>query len=196
MKEKIRLVFINSCISTHRSRTRQLCEAWLEIFREKHHEALIDEIDLSQVHISPLDKTAILHRNDLIEEEAWEDPMFDLARRVKAADEILVGAPYWDCSFPSILKVFIENIVVTGLTFQETPFGYEGLCPAQRLTYITTAGGPIGDLDLGYDYLRGIGRMLGIEEFREYRVEGLDIQGADVQALMTAGLEDILKGEQ
>ena len=85
---------------------------------------------------------------------------------------------------------------MTGLTFQETAFGYEGLCPAKRLTYITTAGGPIGDLDLGYDYLRGIGRMLGIEEFREYRVEGLDIQGADVQALMTAGLEDILKGER
>ncbi|MCI7679760.1 MAG: ACP phosphodiesterase, partial [Clostridiales bacterium] len=80
------------------------------------------------------------------------------------------------------------------LTFRATEQGYEGLCPCRELTYITTAGGPVGEMDLGYDYIRGVGRMLGIRTFRDYRAEGLDIRGADVDGIMAETLEKINHG--
>ena len=52
----------------------------------------------------------------------------------KNYDIIVIGAPFWDLSFPAILKIFIENIYVTGLV---TKFGENGkpvgLCKAKKL---------------------------------------------------------------
>lgn len=186
-----RLLFVDACVSTHRSRTRQLCDAYLGRYAAEHPGVVIDHVMVEKGICEPLDREAILHRNDLIEAKAWDDPMFDLARQFKAASQVVVGAPYWDCAFPAILKVYIENIVVTDLTFEETENGYSGLCPCNELVYITTAGGPIEDRDLGYDYIRGIGTMLGVKSFREYRAEGLDIVGADIPAIMDEALKKI-----
>lgn len=89
---------------------------------------------------------------------------------------------------------YIENIVVTGSTFEETENGYSGLCPCEDLTYITTAGGPIFGSNLGYDYIRGIGAMLGVSSFREYRAENLDIVGNDVEKIMAEAVSAIERG--
>lgn len=186
-----RILFIDSCVSTHRSRTRQLCNAWLRRFMKEHPGMVMDMVVLDQTVMQPLDLEALEHRDDLVRIKDWDDPIFKYARQFRRADYILVGAPYWDCSFPSILKVYIENIVVEDFTFQATEKGYEGLCSCKELIYITTSGGPIGELDLGYDYIRGVGGMLGIFEYREYRAEGLDLQGADEEQIMERALREI-----
>ena len=41
----------------------------------------------------------------------------DLARRIAAADRIIIAAPFWDMSFPSALKVFFANMSLFGITF-------------------------------------------------------------------------------
>lgn len=179
-----KMLFIDACVSTHRSRTKQLCDHYLAGVMKEEPDTLIETVKLRKGVVEPLDKESIEYRNKLIEDRNWNDPMLDLARQFKSADRILIGAPYWDCSFPSILKVYIENIVVADLTFKETGAGFEGLCPCRELTYITTSGGPIGDMDLGYEYIKGIGTMLGIRSFSEYRAEGLDIIGADINAIL------------
>ena len=46
--------------------------------------------------------------------------MFDLASQFQQADEIVIAAPYWDLSFPAILKLYLENIYVTGV-FRNIP---------------------------------------------------------------------------
>ena len=59
----------------------------------------------------------------------YRDPLFRYAKQFAQAADIVVAAPYWDLSFPSILKVYLEQICVTGLTFQYTPEGIpEILC--------------------------------------------------------------------
>lgn len=93
--------------------------------------------------------------------------MFDIGKDFAEADEIVIGAPYWDLSFPAALKIYIEHAAVMGMTFHYTEEGRcEGLCRAKHLTYITTGGGQVSAMNYGYEYLCGIASMFGIPETR------------------------------
>ena len=92
---------------------------------------------------------------------------------------------YWDLTFPAALKVYLEWSSVLGITFHYTLEGkQEGLCQAGNLVYITTSGGPIGDNNFGYDYLRGLSGMFGISRTHCLTAEGLDVWGNDTQAIL------------
>ena len=97
----------------------------------------------------------------------------DTPRQFAGADEIVIAAPYWDLSFPSILKVYLEQICITGITFQYTPEGIpEGLCRARHIIYVTTAGGPVYQ-NMGFDYVKALSdAFFGIhEQVGVYRAE-------------------------
>ncbi len=66
---------------------------------------------------------------------------YDYAKDFDASDEIVIGAPYRDYSFPSLLKAYFEHICVNKLTSAYKSDGEEYLLrKANRLTYIFTAG--------------------------------------------------------
>ena len=114
--------------------------------------------------------------------------MFELARQFAEADTIVIAAPYWDFSFPVVLKQYFEQINILGITFRYTPAGVpEGLCRAQNLTYITTAGGNIVPEEYGFGYVRALAQnFYGIPNVRLIKATGLDIIGADVEAIIKA----------
>jgi FMN-dependent NADH-azoreductase len=127
----------------------------------------------------------VAYRSDRIASADWGDPIFDLAHQLAAADEVVVGAPYWDLSFPAALKVYLERASVCGITFDYTERGEcVGRCRAQALTYITTCGGAIGEADYGYDYVCGIAHMFGIPRTHLVTAELLDVVGVDVDVQM------------
>ena len=123
-------------------------------------------------------------------------PVFDLARQFAEADEIVIAAPFWDLSFPAALKQYFEQINVPGVTFFYTPQGIpKGLCRAKRLTYITTAGGDFLPEEYGAGYVKALAQnFYGIAEFRLIKAAGLDIDGADVDAIMNSAMETIERG--
>ena len=49
--------------------------------------------------------------------------MFRYARQFAAADKIVIAAPLWDLSFPAQLKVYLENIYVTGIVTKYSDAG-------------------------------------------------------------------------
>ena len=101
---------------------------------------------------------------------------------------MLIAAPYWDLSFPALLKVYFEQLFVVGITFGYTDSGAEGHCRAEKCLYITTAGGTIGKYDMGSQYIAGLCEtMLFIPQFDVLQVENLDIQGMDSEALLREG---------
>ena len=107
-----------------------------------------------------------------------------------AADVIVVGAPYWDLTFPAALKVYLEWACTLGITFGYTQAGEQrGLCRAERLIYITTAGGPLEDRNFGYEYVRGVAGMLGIINTHCVAAQGLDIRGNDPEAILREAQE-------
>ena len=88
--------------------------------------------------------------------------------------------------FPAVLKTYLENITVSGITFQYSEEGRpQSLCKAKTLYYVTTAGGFIEQNDFGFSYVEALAQnFFGINELYRYAAEGLDIFGADVETIM------------
>lgn len=141
-----------------------------------------------------MDNDLLNFRDKLIKQGRFDEPLFASARQFAEADEIVIGAPYWDLSFPAQLKVYIENIMVSGITFKYTENGSLGLCRASRLTYITTSGGFLAGQNFGCDYIKGIADMLSIKEIRFITAEGLDIDPAEADTIIEKAVEDISAG--
>ena len=100
------------------------------------------------------------------------------------------GIPYWDLSFPALLKVYIERVSVSGITFSPEPDGrLRGLCRGEKMLLITTSGGDFTHEDLtlygtALSYLRGICAMFGVDGFDYLWTHGLDIVGNDPEAIL------------
>ena len=81
---------------------------------------------------------------------------------------------------------------MTGLTFIYSPEGIpHGQCRAQSLSYVTTAGSATRDFNFGYEYVRGLCALFGIEKTFFASAEELDIIGKDVPAIMAAAEDKI-----
>ena len=113
--------------------------------------------------------------------------MLRWANQFAAADAIVIAAPYWDLAFPSKVRAYLEEVTVSGITFRYGEYGIpQGLCRAKRLVYVTTAGGPIFQ-NYGYEYIKALAQgFYGIPNVSIVKAEGLDIWGADAQAIMEA----------
>lgn len=94
--------------------------------------------------------------------------------------------PYWNNSIPAVLHAFLEIVTSQGVTFSISPDGhYQSLCQAKKLTFITTAGGYIPKDNYAYGYIKSLATdFWKIDELHCLKAEGLDIAGADVEAIL------------
>lgn len=181
-------LFVNACVRGNQSRTLELCREYLAGMEE------IVEIDLAKLNLQPFNAELVERRAQMEKTGEFDDAIFDLSKQFAEADDIVIGAPYWDLSFPAALKVYIEHVSVCDITFHYTQDARcEGSCKAKRITYITTSGGFVEGANFGYEYLCGIAKMFGIPEVRFVAAEGLDIQGIDVRAQMDKARDQMAK---
>ena len=174
------ILFINACVRKQ-SRTLVLAKRLLDDLGGS-----IKEIRLEAVEFPIVDEEFINRREALKDAGKYDDPMFSLGRDFAEADSIVIAAPYYDLSFPAMLKQFFEQINVLGLTFTYSESGIPtGLCKAKSLYYVTTAGGPIISDEFGFGYVKALAEnFYGIEEVFQIKAEGLDIVGADTEAIL------------
>ena len=111
--------------------------------------------------------------------------MFSNAKDFASSDIIVSAAPYWDLSFPAVVKNYLEKITVNGLTFAYGENGIpHGLCKAKKLIYVTTAGGPIF-YNFGFEYVKTLAQCFyGVSDVQLIKAEGLDVFGANVPKIM------------
>lgn len=194
----MKVLFVNACLRGEKSRTLVLCRDYLQKLKEAHPEAEMEEVDLNSLDIEVQTGEVVERRDELRHADKFDDEMFDLAKQLIAADHVVIGAPYWDLSFPAVLKIYLERCSVDKLTFVYNEQGMPvGQCRAESLTYITTAGGFIGDLNFGFDYVKGLCSVLfGIKKFHFAAADGIDIIGTDIDAKLKEAkrkLEEIVR---
>lgn len=180
-----KLLFIDACVNRGISRTEQLAQALLKEMNQ-NGEYEIETLNLEDEDLKLFTGKESALRESLTRAGNFEGPLFTYAKQFAAADRIVVAAPYWDFSFPARMKCYLEQICVTGLTFTFSSKGIPGgLCHADSLHYVTTSGGSIGELNLGYEYLEKLCKVYyGINETVCYTAEELDIEGNSVEEIM------------
>ena len=189
------ILFINSCVRED-SRTKRLADEVINKLKkdvDSHGADIVNEVRLWEQNFHVVDEDYLKRRDSLISDGKFDDPMFALARRFAEADEIVIAAPFWDLSFPAVLKQYIELINVVGVTFIYTEEGFpKGLCKAKKLTYVTTAGGEYFPEEFGYGYIKALAQnFYGISDVELIKATGLDIVGSDVEGIISAAIKQI-----
>lgn len=178
MKKSV--LFINACVRKE-SRTERLAKKLLSKLNSP-----VEELRLHEISFPVVNDDFLNMRDRLISEQDFSNPVFDLARKFSEAETIVIAAPYWDLSFPAALKQYFEQINVVGITFRYTEDGIPvGMCRADSLYYVTTAGGSYVPEEFGFGYVKSLAQnFYGISKVRKIEAVGLDLYGADVEAMM------------
>lgn len=182
------ILYVNSTVRKE-SRTDELARHLLNQIKGN-----ITEIKLEEEHIEPLNSITLFERNSIIKNNDYTNEKLKYARQFANADSIVISAPFWDLSFPALLKTYMENISVKDVTFRYSEEGKPvGLCKATDMYFISTSGGKFMP-NFGYDYIKVLCKELyGIKRSELIYAEGLDIIGNNVQEIIGKAKEEINK---
>lgn len=165
-----KLVFINACIRTTESRTYRIAAPLIEKLRTQYE---ITTIDLTSIKLAPIHTDQFYDRGQGI----FQEHILEYAETVEKADRIVIAAPFWDMSFPAVLKVFFEQISLPGYTFDDGETRCIGRCRCKKLLYITTRGMNIktGDaLEQAVSYLKALSWLWGLGDVYCIACENMD----------------------
>jgi len=171
------------------SRTKKLLNLFLKIGKFNN----FDYLDLNNENIKPLKLDDLIKRDNYINNNDFNDPMFDYAKEFIKYDNIIIACPFWDLSFPSVIKIYIENICVNNLTFKYVNDRPLGLSKFKNFYFLTTAGGPINENNSASIYLKEIAEFLGNGKFHSFYIDKLDIEGINIDNLFKEKEEEIKK---
>ncbi len=180
-------LFINAC-PREGSRTLELARYLLTKL-----EGTAEELLLFEENLLPLNGKTLALRDKMTVQGCFDHPIFKYARQFANADTVVIAAPFWDLSFPSALKIWLEYAMALSVTFHYNEKGMpQGLCKAKRLFYISTAGGPVLPSHLGFDYVNALAKnYFSIDETALFSAENLDVMGADTEAILKQAREQI-----
>ena len=183
---KKQVLYIDCCVRGDESRTARLGDAFLKALPAEYE---VVRLDPAEEGMQPLSGPFFRKREELLAEGRLGHPRFRYAHQIAEADIVVMAAPFWDLSFPALLKIYIENVSVEGITFRSTAEGLQGLCRGTDLVLLTTRGGIYADgdpLEQATPYLRGIQRFFGFDRFQCVAADGLDVDGFDGAASLKA----------
>ncbi len=164
-----KLIYIDACMRAG-SRTRRIARPIMTELRKRY---AVETVDLTRNAYPVVDNYTLEDRNQGIVPSEHSS----LAKRIAAADRIVIAAPFWDMSFPSALKVFFENMSLFGITFDTNDKECYGLCKAEKVMYITTRGMNIATsdpLEQATPYIKALSHLWGLGELKVISAQNLD----------------------
>ena len=181
------ILFINAC-PREGSRTLELARYLLD-----KTDGSVEELTIFEENLLPLNGKTLALRDKMTANQNFDHPIFKYAKQFAKADTIVLAAPFWDLSFPSAVKIWLEYVMAKEITFRYTEEGFPcGLCKAKKLFYISTAGGPILPSHMGFSYVDALAKSyFGIPETVLFSAENLDVVGADTAAILSKAKEEI-----
>ena len=110
------------------------------------------------------------------------------------ADAVVLTAPVYNFSVPSVLKAWIDHFCRAGLSFRYTEHGPQGLL-VDRPVYLAMASGgvPFGSpVDFASSYLKQVLGFIGIEDVRLIGAEGVASDASSAMHKALGVLDDWL----
>ncbi|MGX7111895.1 NAD(P)H-dependent oxidoreductase [Gemella cuniculi] len=137
-----------------------------------------------ECYIPTMDKNMFNYNKENLTETERKDKVRqeELLKQWKNAEAIFIYMPLHNFNVVSKFKDYIDNIVIVNETFKceiETMIGLDN--PNKKVTFIITSGGEFDNhiqyvnLDFAVQFMRGILSILGINNMKLIRVQGLDL---------------------
>ena len=186
--------------SGSQSFSRQLGDLVQERLLAKNRDATILRRDLAETPPPPVDANFTLAmRTDQTAALAANAPALAISEALIAelerSDALVLSTPMHNFTVPAVLKLWLDQIVRFGRTFQSTPDGKIGLL-ADRPTYICIAAGGLfsGAAALQPNhltpYLTDILACVGIRDVTFFQAEAISRDPETVMAQTLAGVRD------
>lgn len=183
------LVVINACMREE-SRTQRILDGVLATLSKKYN---VETVNLGELDCKWVNSDVLKERDNGYVPQLY----VNLAKKVANADRLVIAAPFWDMSFPSVLKVFFENISLFNITFTSTQTECVGLCKAKKVLYITTRGMNIktGDpLEQATPYIKALSKLWGLGKLYVVSAQNMDYSSQNeidckIETAIAQGLE-------
>jgi FMN-dependent NADH-azoreductase len=172
-----KLLYISASPTGDYSNSRQVASEFLSTWRLAHPEGQILERDLTKESVPHLDAEAIFANYTPTEKQNpsmanKQSYRMGLINELLSVDEVLISAPLWNWSIPSVLKAYIDQIIVTGVLDNGKP-GLQG----KKITFVVAQGGsykegtPKAGWDFATGYLELVAKALGATDVQTILAE-------------------------
>lgn len=188
------ILHIESSSHYEGSATREIGAFLIDQLQASHKEARIIERDLVKQpipHLTPEmvaalgqpDSLALTLSNQLIDE-------------LFAADILVIEAPMYNFSIPSVLKAWIDHVARAGRTFTYADGVPKGLVTGKKAILILGRGGVYSEgsakiMDYQEPYLRALLGFIGITDVQPIYIEGLGMGPEKVVEALRSAKETI-----
>jgi FMN-dependent NADH-azoreductase len=181
-----RLLYIEASPRGAQSKSTQVAEAYLAVFRARNPDVEIDTLRVWDAQLPPFDGDKVAAKMSVIagqeqsaaEKTAW-DEIVAIAGRFSGADRYLFAVPMWNGGIPYWLKHYVDLIHQPGLLWGIDPqTGYFGLLRNKHATLVLTSGAyarhfppPSFGVDHHSTYLRDWLNQAGVTAIDEVRFQ-------------------------
>ena len=163
--------------------SRELTREFVKTWKAAHPDGTVIARDLAAHPAKPLDAQWI---GGAYTPEAGRTPeqkealafSDELIGELQKADEYVIGVAMHNFSIPSVLKLWIDQVVRNGKTFSYGEGGVQGLLQGKKATILVASGGvyelgtPAGAMNFIEPYLRAILGFLGITDVKFITASG------------------------
>lgn len=166
------------------SSSMKLMEQFIQTYSEKHGQESVEVLDLYNSYIPEVDETLLTAWNSLKagaeftslspEQQTAVSRFNELTEQFLAADKIVIANALWNLNVPTRLKAWIDTVNVSGKTFKYTATGPVPLTEGKKVLHIQSNGGSYDGQDFSSQFVKGILNFVGVEDFHQLFVEGVD----------------------
>ncbi|WP_068785494.1 FMN-dependent NADH-azoreductase [Paenibacillus phocaensis] len=121
--------------------------------------------------------------------------MSEILDQFLAADKVVIANPVWNYSFPSILKMYFDAVLVPGKTFTRANNGMRGLSgltgtqQGKKVMHIQASGtvlshGKFEDVEYSHRYIKAAMNFIGIDDVQAIFVEGTSEHPDQAQSIL------------
>ncbi|MCA0149267.1 FMN-dependent NADH-azoreductase [Rossellomorea vietnamensis] len=164
-----------------------VAKAFMDTYRDVNREDEVIHLDLYREHIPHIDADVFSGWGKLQSGKGFEELSMEEQKKVNRLNELsdqFIGAdkyvfvtPFWNFSFPPVMKAYIDSVAVAGKSFKYTEQGPVGLLTDKKAIHIQARGGiysegPAAGMEMGHRYLSLIMQFFGVPSFEGVFVEG------------------------
>ena len=159
------------------SLSRSVSTDYVSSWAATHADGTLITRDLNTTPVPHLDAEAI--SAGFMPETDHSEPMaakwgarMHLIEEISGADDVLISTPMWNWSVPSVLKAYIDNVIIPGV-FDESTATLAG----KKVTFVVAQGGSYADgtpkagWDYASGYLRQFATAMGATDIEVITVE-------------------------